>query len=85
MRKETLAWSPICVLLVSGCAIHPQPKDVTGISTFDIEQQIRCETRKAVVDLTLTYAATRTGDCRRGRPLRGTMRSSRPIRVPPRH
>jgi hypothetical protein len=62
MRKETLAWSPICVLLVSGCAIHPQPKDVTGISTFDIEQQIRCETRKAVVDLTLTYAATRTGD-----------------------
>jgi hypothetical protein len=62
MRKQTLAWSPICVLLVSGCAIHPQPKDVTGISTFDIEQQIRCETRKAVVDLTLTYAATRTGD-----------------------
>ena len=62
MRIQTAAWRLVCILLVSGCAIHPQPKDVTGVSTFAIEQQIRCETRKAVIDLTLTYAATRPGD-----------------------
>jgi len=48
-----------CALLESGCAIHPQPKDVTGVPTFEIVQRIRCETRQAVVDLTLAYARSR--------------------------
>ena len=63
MRITTAAWTfastIACGLAVSGCAINPQPKDVTGVSTFVIEQQIRCETRKAVIDLALTYAASR--------------------------
>jgi hypothetical protein len=38
------------LLLFSGCAIHPVPEDVTGVDTFTIVKQIRCETRKAVID-----------------------------------
>ena len=49
MCKRLLA--SICVLLlVSGCAIHPVPEDVTGVDTYHIVRQIRCETRKAVID-----------------------------------
>lgn len=32
----------------AGCAIHPLPEDVTGVSTYTIVRQIRCETRQAV-------------------------------------
>src|SRR5262249_35391138 len=38
------------LLLFSGCAIHPFPEDVTGVDTYHIVRQIRCETRKAVID-----------------------------------
>lgn len=38
------------LLLFSGCAIHPVPEDVTGVTTFDIVKQIRCETRQAIID-----------------------------------
>jgi hypothetical protein len=38
------------LLVVSGCAIHPVPEDVTGVNTFHIVKQIRCEARKAVID-----------------------------------
>lgn len=38
------------LLLFSGCAIHPVPEDVTGVDTYHIVRQIRCETRKAVID-----------------------------------
>jgi len=33
--------------LMAGCAIHPEPEDVTGIDTATIVKQIRCETRDA--------------------------------------
>ncbi|HEV7410346.1 MAG TPA: hypothetical protein VGO01_17845 [Bradyrhizobium sp.] len=33
--------------LMTGCAIHPVPEDVTGADTSDIVKQIRCETRDA--------------------------------------
>lgn len=36
--------------LVSGCAIHPVPADVTGVDTATIVKQIRCETREALTD-----------------------------------
>jgi hypothetical protein len=36
--------------LFSACAIHPVPEDVTGIDTYQIVRQIRCETRQAVID-----------------------------------
>lgn len=32
---------------MAGCAIHPEPEDVTGVDTADIVKQIRCETRDA--------------------------------------
>jgi hypothetical protein len=34
---------------VAGCAIHPLPEDVTGISTYKIVQKIRCEARNALL------------------------------------
>lgn len=37
----------LCVL--AGCAIHPLPDDVTGVTTAQIVQQIRCETRDAAI------------------------------------
>lgn len=40
---------------VSGCAIHPTPKDYARVSTFEIVRQIRCETREAVINSALTY------------------------------
>lgn len=39
--------------LMAGCAIHPEPEDVTGISTPSIVKQIRCETRDAARKLIL--------------------------------
>ena len=38
------------VVWMAGCSIHPLPEDVTGVSTFDIVKQIRCEARQAVFD-----------------------------------
>jgi hypothetical protein len=35
---------------VAGCAIHPLPEDVTGVPTYYIVRQIRCETRQAIID-----------------------------------
>jgi hypothetical protein len=37
-------------LSLVGCAIHPLPDDVTGVSTYDIVRQIRCEARQAIFD-----------------------------------
>ena len=34
-------------VLFAGCAIHPEPEDVTGLDTPGIVKQIRCETRDA--------------------------------------
>src|SRR4051812_37410089 len=39
--------------LMAGCAIHPVPEQVTGVSTSDIVKQIRCETRNAGRELIL--------------------------------
>jgi hypothetical protein len=39
------AISALC--LVSACAIHPLPEDVTGVTTYQIVRRIRCETREA--------------------------------------
>jgi hypothetical protein len=46
------------VLLFSGCAIHPVPENVTGVTTYDIARQIRCETREAAKDRVLTEIRT---------------------------
>ena len=36
------------ILVTGGCAVHPLPEDVTGISTTMIAERIRCEARDAV-------------------------------------
>jgi hypothetical protein len=43
------------LLLVSGCAIHPLPEDVTGVDTPDIVKQIRCETREALRGIVIEW------------------------------
>jgi len=45
----------VCGLLLTGCAIHPLPDDVTGVSTYNIVRQIRCETREAAIQTLLGY------------------------------
>src|SRR5579871_6686866 len=39
---------------LAGCAIHPVPEDVTGVTTYDIARQIRCEIREAAKERVLT-------------------------------
>jgi hypothetical protein len=41
--------------LFSGCAIHPLPEDVTGVSTYHIVRQIRCETRDTVRKIVIKW------------------------------
>ncbi len=50
-----------CSLLAAGCAIRPLPEQVTGVTTFNIVKQIRCETRQAVFD-TFIDAMTKNPD-----------------------
>jgi hypothetical protein len=38
-------------ILLANCAIHPVPEDVTGVDTYHIVRQIRCETREAAIQL----------------------------------
>jgi len=45
----------LSAVTASGCAIHPLPDDVTHVSTYNIVRQIRCETRKAVIDSLFRY------------------------------
>src|SRR5579872_4719057 len=40
-------------LLLSNCAIHPVPENVTGVDTYHIVRQIRWETREAAAQLVL--------------------------------
>lgn len=40
---------------LASCAIHPLPEDVTGVSTYDIVRQIRCEARAAIIDQAITW------------------------------
>lgn len=42
-------------LTVSGCAIHPLPEDVTGVNTYIIVRQIRCETRQVAIRALFNY------------------------------
>lgn len=35
--------------------VHPLPEDVTGLSTYNIVRQIRCETREAVIGSILRF------------------------------
>jgi hypothetical protein len=39
--------------LLANCSIHPLPEDVTGVNTYHIARQIRCETREAALQFLL--------------------------------
>jgi hypothetical protein len=43
------------VVWLAGCAIHPLPDDVTGVTTYDIVRRIRCEARQAVFDFAIDW------------------------------
>lgn len=49
-------------LLSAGCALHPLPDDVTGVSTYDIVRNIRCEARDAVRDKIILFLGQVEGD-----------------------
>lgn len=40
------------IIFFVGCSIHPLPEDYSGIDTEDIVRQIRCETRRALIEMT---------------------------------
>jgi hypothetical protein len=40
---------------LSGCAIHPLPEDVTGVDTYHIVRQIRCEAREAATQALIRW------------------------------
>jgi hypothetical protein len=41
-------WGIVVALMLSGCAVHPLPEDVTRQSTFAIVAAIRCEAQRAI-------------------------------------
>ena len=45
----------LMALVLSGCAIHPLPEDVTGVNSYIIVRQIRCETRQVAIDALFNY------------------------------
>jgi hypothetical protein len=61
MKKAISIAGIFLSFVAGGCAIHPVPEDVTGIRTYQIVRQIRCETRKAVIDF-LKRELSRFGD-----------------------
>jgi hypothetical protein len=54
-KQLSTAAAALSVSLFSGCAIHPVPEDVTGVTTPSIVKQIRCETRDAARAAILRY------------------------------
>jgi hypothetical protein len=47
--KKVFCFAGIALsLFASGCAIHPVPQDVTGVDTYHIVRQIRCEARETI-------------------------------------
>jgi hypothetical protein len=55
MRRIARAGAIVLATAIAGCAVHPLPNDVTGLSTNIIVRQIRCETREAVIDSILGF------------------------------
>jgi hypothetical protein len=45
MSRSIRAVTVALALAATGCSIHPVPEDVTGVTTYHIVRQIRCEAR----------------------------------------
>ena len=54
-RVYALAVAVAIAFSAAGCAIHPLPEDVTGVPTYYIVRQIRCETRQAIIDTAIRW------------------------------
>jgi hypothetical protein len=48
MRRVSSFALFVLSFFVAGCAIHPLPEDVTGVDTYHIVRQIRCEARETI-------------------------------------
>lgn len=57
--------------LFSGCAIHPLPEDFSGVDTYHIVRQIRCETRETLRKFVITWLEDlgRDHESQRGDPI----------------
>jgi hypothetical protein len=55
MRMRLLVVGMAASLLVSGCSIRPLPEDVTGVNTYHIVRQIRCEAREKLIRTVISY------------------------------
>jgi hypothetical protein len=55
MRMFVFAAGAAVAFLVSGCSIHPLPEDVTGVSTYHIVRQIRCEARDTLKKIVIKF------------------------------
>jgi hypothetical protein len=54
-KRLSAAAAALSVSLFSGCAIHPVPEDVTGVTTYHIVRQIRCEAREALRKMVIDW------------------------------
>jgi hypothetical protein len=48
MKKAFSVAAIALSFFAAGCAIHPVPQDVTGVDTYHIVRQIRCEARETI-------------------------------------
>jgi hypothetical protein len=55
MRMFFFAVPMAAAFFVSGCSIHPLPEDVTGVTTYHIVRQIRCEARDTLKRIVISY------------------------------
>lgn len=44
-KKPSIVFA--AAVMLAGCSIHPEPEDFTGVTTYQIARQIRCEMREA--------------------------------------
>src|SRR6266516_6812767 len=49
MRYLSSALFASLLSALGGCAIQPLPEHVTGVNTYNITRQIRCEAREAII------------------------------------
>jgi hypothetical protein len=52
----------VAVIWLAGCAIHPLPDDVTGVTTANIVKQVRCEARQAIFDFATDWLVNEQKD-----------------------
>jgi hypothetical protein len=55
MKKAFSVAAIALSFFAGGCAIHPVPENVTGVSTYHIVRQIRCEARAAIIDTAIKW------------------------------